>query len=85
MSVHQSSKRSSLKKLAALSTASLTGGLPLTSVLADDFPTKPITVVVPFATGGFNDRMARAFAPFLQKQLGQPITILNRGGAGAQL
>jgi tripartite-type tricarboxylate transporter receptor subunit TctC len=29
--------------------------------------------------------MARAFAPFLQKQLGQPVTIVNRGGAGAQL
>jgi len=85
MSSHSSSKRASIKKLAGLSAASMAGGLPLTSVFADDFPNKPITVVVPFATGGFNDRMARAFAPFLQKQLGQPITVLNRGGAGAQL
>jgi putative tricarboxylic transport membrane protein len=52
---------------------------------ADNYPSRPITVVVPFSTGGQNDRMARAMAPFLQKYLGQPIQIVNKGGAGAQL
>jgi len=85
MSNTLTAKRASLKKLAALSTASLTGSLPLASALGEQFPSKPITIVVPFATGGFNDRLARAFAPFLQKQIGQPVTVLNRGGAGAQL
>jgi tripartite-type tricarboxylate transporter receptor subunit TctC len=42
-------------------------------------------VIVPFDTGGYNDRLARAFAPFLQQELGQPLTIINRGGAGALL
>ncbi|MFN3661340.1 tripartite tricarboxylate transporter substrate-binding protein [Yoonia sp.] len=49
------------------------------------FPNRPINVVVPFDTGGYNDRLARAFAPFLQAELGQPLTIINRGGAGALL
>ncbi len=51
----------------------------------DSFPNRPINVVVPFDTGGYNDRLARAFAPFLQEELGQPLTIINRGGAGALL
>ena len=51
----------------------------------ETFPTRPINVVVPFDTGGYNDRLARAFAPFLQEELGQPVTITNRGGAGALL
>lgn len=51
----------------------------------DAFPERPINVVVPFDTGGYNDRLARATAPFLQKALGQPLVIVNRGGAGALL
>ena len=49
------------------------------------YPERPINVVVPFNTGGYNDRLARAFAPFLQETLGQPLVIVNRGGAGALL
>ena len=49
------------------------------------YPDRPINIVVPFDTGGYNDRLARAFAPFLQEELGQPLTIINRGGAGALL
>ncbi|MBD3766108.1 MAG: hypothetical protein IE927_15705 [Rhodobacterales bacterium] len=49
------------------------------------YPDRPINVVVPFDTGGYNDRLARAFAPFLQERLGQPLNVINRGGAGALL
>lgn len=49
------------------------------------YPDRPISVVVPFDTGGYNDRLARAFAPFLQEAIGQPLTIINRGGGGALL
>jgi tripartite-type tricarboxylate transporter receptor subunit TctC len=52
---------------------------------AEDYPTQPINVVVPFDTGGYHDRLARAFAPVLQEALGQPLVIVNRGGAGALL
>ncbi len=49
------------------------------------YPSQPINVVVPFDTGGYNDRLARALAPYLQDALGQPLIIVNRGGAGALL
>ena len=49
------------------------------------FPDRPVNVVVPFATGGYNDRLARAFAPHLEKALGQPLVIANKPGAGTQL
>lgn len=51
----------------------------------DDYPSRPINVIVPFATGGYNDRLARAFAPYLQEELGQPVVIVNQEGAGTQL
>jgi putative tricarboxylic transport membrane protein len=51
----------------------------------DAYPSRPINVIVPFDTGGYNDRLARAFAPMLQVVLGQPLNIINRGGAGALL
>lgn len=64
----------------AASTALAPGGAD-----AQSFPDKPFNMVVPFNTGGYNDRLARAIAPFLQEALGQPIVIVNRGGAGALL
>lgn len=49
------------------------------------YPTRPINMIVPFDTGGYNDRLGRAFAPMLQAEMGQPFNIVNRGGAGALL
>lgn len=74
-------------KLAAVLGAGMMAGLTFAPLAKaqDDYPNRPITVVVPFATGGYNDRLARAFAPYLEKELGQPLTILNQEGAGAQL
>ena len=40
---------------------------------------------MPFATGGYNDRYARAVAPFLQKHFGQPVVVQNRPGGGTML
>lgn len=48
---------------------------------ADEFPTRPITLVVPFAAGGSIDLLARLAAQGASTALGQPITIDNRGGA----
>lgn len=44
------------------------------------WPTKPITMVVAFAAGGGSDIVARVQADFLSKELGQPISIVNKGG-----
>jgi tripartite-type tricarboxylate transporter receptor subunit TctC len=49
---------------------------------ADDFPTKPITLVVPFTPGGAIDMLARLVAQQAGATLGQPIVIDNRSGAG---
>jgi len=48
----------------------------------DDYPSRPIRLIVTFPPGGSTDVMARAIQPHLERQLGQPIVIENRSGAG---
>jgi tripartite-type tricarboxylate transporter receptor subunit TctC len=52
---------------------------------AAEWPSRPITLMVPFNPGGSLDRMARGLAPFLSKELAQPVTVTNRPGAGGQV
>ena len=52
---------------------------------AQDFPAKPIKLIVPWAAGGDTDNIFRPFAPPFQKHLGQTVVIENRGGAPAVL
>jgi tripartite-type tricarboxylate transporter receptor subunit TctC len=49
---------------------------------AQDYPTRPITLIVPFPAGGGVDAVARIVADKLGQALGQPIVVDNRGGAG---
>ncbi|HEX7128264.1 MAG TPA: tripartite tricarboxylate transporter substrate binding protein [Thermodesulfobacteriota bacterium] len=51
---------------------------------ADTWPTRPITILVAFNAGGSVDRMARGLAPYLSAELGKPVTVVNRPGAGGQ-
>src|SRR5258708_2932392 len=65
--------------LALLATASLTLA---SAVRAEDWPTRPVTMINPFAAGGPNDVLARLFAQRLGEILGQPVVLENVGGAG---
>src|SRR5689334_4919917 len=56
-----------------------------TSAAAQDYPTRPITLVVPYAAGGGNDVMARIVAEKMSRSLGQQIVIENKGGAGGSI
>jgi tripartite-type tricarboxylate transporter receptor subunit TctC len=49
------------------------------------YPTRPITLIVPYAPGGGNDVMARGIAEPMSRILGQRIVIENRGGAGGSI
>ena len=49
---------------------------------ATDWPTKPITMIVPYAPGGFADTRVRLLARKLGESLGQPIVVENKAGAG---
>ena len=48
---------------------------------AQDFPSSPVTIVVPYGPGSYTDNVIRPLAVVLQKVLGQPIVIDNRAGA----
>ncbi len=52
---------------------------------AQDFPTKPITLQVPYPPGGSTDVGARIAAAIAEKMIGQPIVVVNKAGAGGQV
>ncbi len=52
---------------------------------AQDFPNRPITLVVPFPAGGGNDALARVVADKMSKPLGQQVVVENRSGAGGTI
>ena len=66
---------------AALSAALLLGA-PGQAAAQAAFPTKPITMIVPFPPGGLADLVARPVAEAMSRELGQPVVIENKGGAG---
>ena len=55
------------------------------SAFAQSWPTRPVTLIVPFPPGGGTDAFARPLAAQLTKQLGKTVIIDNRGGAGGTL
>jgi tripartite-type tricarboxylate transporter receptor subunit TctC len=71
----------------SLLVAAVVGALiaPFGSAQAQDYPSKPITLIVPFTPGGSTSVIARAVSDRLSELLKQPIVIDNRGGAGSTI
>ena len=60
----------------------VSAALLATPAAAQDYPTKPVTIVIPFAAGGAGDILARILSPRLEKAFGQPFVVENKPGAG---
>jgi len=59
--------------------------LSATSAMAQNWPSRPVTLVVPFTAGTTSDVIARGLVEHLASKLGQPFIIDNRGGAGGNI
>ena len=73
-------------RVLAIIAATLAFAAPLAgNVQAEEYPSKPIRLIVPYAPGGATDIIGRATAEELTKTIGQPVVVENRPGAGANL
>jgi len=68
-----------MRLLAAIAAAAIAFG---TSASAQDFPTRPMTMVIPFAAGGPTDVLGRVIAGRMSEVVGQQVIVENIGGAG---
>ncbi|MER2534033.1 MAG: tripartite tricarboxylate transporter substrate binding protein [Rhizobiaceae bacterium] len=72
------SRRSVIAGMAAGSAAAMVAG----SAFAQQWPTRPVTMLVPFGPGASNDIFTRQLSEVLSRSLGQPFVVENRPGAG---
>ena len=79
------SRFTSLAVVVLMASLVIVGGAQ--SALAADWPIKgrAISIIVPYAAGGSNDIGARLLAPFLEKDLGTPFTVVNKVGGSGQV
>lgn len=69
-------------KLALAAAAAVLAASATNPLTAEEFPTKPINIVIGFGAGGGTDAVLRAVAEPMSKRLGQPVLVTNKPGAG---
>ncbi len=74
-----------MKRLAAVTAAALAAVAAALPVQAQQYPTKPIRLTVPYAAGGTSDILARQIGPKLTEAWGQPVVVENRPGANGNV
>jgi len=74
-----------MRKLIVFAVAAVMGNLPALAAAADDFPNRPIRMVVPYAAGGITDMTGRLLADKMGAFLGQTVVVENRPGAAGTL
>jgi tripartite-type tricarboxylate transporter receptor subunit TctC len=65
--------------------AALIGMAGMAAAIAQDFPNKPVRIIIPFAPGGSGDIIGRIYGEKLAREFRQPVLIDNRAGAGGNL
>lgn len=73
------------KLLGALALLAMAGGTSVPALAQDTYPSRPITLVNPYAVGGPADLLGRALAKGLGDVLGQSVIVENKGGGGASI
>jgi tripartite-type tricarboxylate transporter receptor subunit TctC len=74
-----------IRRIVFFAAALFAAGPALAQSAADNYPSKPIHLILPFPPGGGTDILGRVIAERLTTQLGQPVVIENRGGAGGNV
>ncbi len=78
-------RRALVKALCAVAVAIVTPVISGPSAFAQDYPSRPIRLIVPFAPGGVSDTSARVIADRLGQRLGQQIVVDNKPGASGNI